>query len=310
MNFTAETRVLIQGITEALAIAAVPLMRSYGTQVIAGVSPGQGGHKLAGIPVYDLVEQALARSGAVDATLIFVHPYLALDAALEAIHNGIQHVIILTEGMPPLDMVRLLRVAEVSDTLVLGPNSPGVMVPGQVLLGIHPAEVYMPGSIGLISRSGTLTYEIALELTQAGFGQSISVGVGSDAILGSSFTQWLQILDEDERTDAIVLIGEIGGNSEEVAAQYIAEVIDKPVVVYLAGCSAPTDTPLGHAGSIIAAQFTETKGRAAKSHREIGTATSKLAAFKRAKVPVAKRPSQIPNLIKKVLLARTQNIAL
>jgi succinyl-CoA synthetase alpha subunit len=302
MNFTSDTRVLIQGIGEPLAIAAVPLMCAYGTQVVSGVSPGQGGQNLAHVPVYDLVEQALAESGPVDVTLIFVHPYLALDAALEAIANGIRQIIILSEGIPPLDMVRLLRKAEATDTLVVGPNCPGIILPGRVLLGIHPTETYTPGPVGIISRSGTLTYEIALTLTTAGFGQSISVGIGSDAIVGSSLTQWLQILDEDEQTEVIVLVGEIGGDSEEAAAQYIMEAIDKPVIAYLAGRSAPTGRPLGHAGAIIAAQLFESKGKSAtKQHLQIGTAASKLAAFKRAKVPVATLPSQVPDLVKKVL---------
>jgi succinyl-CoA synthetase alpha subunit len=303
MNFTADTRVLIQGMTEPLEIAAVPLMQAYGTKIVAGVSPGMGGQDLTGVMVYDLIEQALSDAGPIDVTLIFVHPYLALDAALEAIANGIRHIILLTEGMPPLDMVRLLRKAEATDTLVVGPNCPGIIVPGQVLLGLHPAEVYTPGAVGIISRSGTLTYEVALELTSAGLGQSISVGIGSDAIVGSSFAQWLQILDEDEHTDAIVIVGEIGGDSEEAAAQYVTEAIDKPVIAYLAGCCATTGTPLGHAGAIIAAQLFDGKGKTPKTNPPIGTAASKLAAFKRAKIPVANRPSQIPALIKKVTTA-------
>ncbi|KGF73872.1 CoA-binding protein [Neosynechococcus sphagnicola sy1] len=300
MNFTADTRVLIQGITEPLAAAAVPLMQAYGTRVVAGVSPGFGGQVLAGIPVLDLVEQVLTQVGEVDATLIFVHPYRVLDAALEAIANGIRQIIIITEGMPPLDMVKLLQKAEASETLVVGPNCPGVIVPGQVLLGIHPAEVYTPGNIGLVSRSGTLTYEVAMELTQAGLGQSIAVGIGSDAIVGASFAQWLQILDEDETTEAIVLIGEIGGDSEEAAAQYIAEVIDKPVVAYVAGRAAPRGKPTGHAGAIIASQLSATREIIAY-HTHLGTAESKIAAFKEAQVPVAERPSQIPVLLQQAL---------
>lgn len=300
MNVSTQTKVLIQGMTEPLAIAAVPTMSAYGTQVVAGIGVGSGGTTIAGVPVFDLVEEAITATGPIDTTLIFVHPFLVLDAALEAIANGIHQIIILTEGMPPLDMVHLLRKAEVTDTLVLGPNCPGIIVPGQILLGIHPPEVYIPGRVGIISRSGTLTYEVALELTQAGLGQSISVGIGSDAVVGSSLSQWLQILDEDDRTEVIVLVGEIGGDSEELAAQYTIEEIDKPVVAYIAGRSAPSDRPLGHAGAIIATQLFSRKAQPPRRKALVGTAASKLSAFKRAKVPIAQRPSQIPGLVQKI----------
>lgn len=294
MNFMTHSKVLIQGITEPLGTVYAPLMQNYGTQIVAGVSPGQGGQNLEGIPVYDLVEQALEQVGMVETTVIFMPPYSVLDAALEAIEIGIRQIIIVTEGVPPLDMVRLIRAAEATDTLVVGPNSPGVIVPGQILLGTHPPLFYQPGSVGIVSRSGTLTYEIAQQLTQAGLGQSIAVGIGGDGISGSSFQQWLQILEEDEQTEVIVLVGEIGGDYEEVAAWYISEVIDKPVIAYIAGRTIPKGQPIGHAGAIIASRF-------AGIGTEIGTAESKLAAFKRAKIPVADRPSQIPELVKKVM---------
>lgn len=302
MNFTSDSKVLVQGIQEPLGAIYAPLMKAYGTQVVAGVSPGHGGQELHGIPVFDMVEQALPNIGNVDVTIIFVPPYLALDAALEAIAAGIRQLIIVTEGIPPLDMVNLARKAEVTETLVVGPNSPGIIVPGQVLLGTHPAEFYTPGSVGLISRSGTLTYEIALELTQAGLGQSIGVGIGGDAVVGSSFPQWLQILDEDENTEVIVLVGEIGGDSEEIAARYIKEAIDKPVVAYIAGRNAPKGRHMGHAGAIIAAQVTELGS-------DIGTAESKIDAFKRAKIPLAERPSQIPELVQKALKLSSKKVS-
>jgi succinyl-CoA synthetase alpha subunit len=220
--------------------------------------------------------------------------YLVLDAALEAIAAGIRQLVLITEGVPPLDLVSLSRKAEATETLVVGPNSPGIIVPGQLLLGTHPAEFYTPGSVGLVSRSGALTYEVALELTRAGFGQSIALGVGSDRIVGSSFQQWLQILDEDDHTEVIVLVGEIGGDSEEVAAQYIGEAIDKPVIAYIAGRTAPKGQMMGHAGAVIASQV-------ADLGLHVGTAESKIAAFKHVKVPVADRPSQIPDLVKKAL---------
>ncbi|GAB4239981.1 MAG: succinate--CoA ligase subunit alpha [Elainellaceae cyanobacterium] len=294
MNLSASSKVLIQGITEPLGSVYAPLMRDYGTQVVAGVSSGQGGETLKDIPIYDLVEQALEQVGMVDISIIFVPPYNVLDAALEAIEAGIRYLILITEGVPPLDMVRLIRKAELTETIVVGPNSPGIIIPGQILLGTHPPSFYLPGSVGLVSRSGTLTYEIAQELSRANLGQSIAVGIGGDRILGSSFQQWLQILEEDEQTKAIVLVGEIGGENEEIAARYVAEVIDKPVIAYIAGRTAPRGKLMGHAGAIIAS-------RLAGMGIDIGTPDSKLAAFKRAKIPIADRPSQIPELVQKAL---------
>jgi succinyl-CoA synthetase alpha subunit len=294
MNFSANSRVLVQGINSPLGEVYTPLMLAYGTKVVAGIAPGMGSTEQFGIPVFDLVEQVLNAVGPVDVSVLFVPPYRILDAALEAIAAGIPQVVLITEGVPPLDMVYLTRKAEATDTLVVGPDSPGLILPGQILLGTHPAELYTPGSVGLISRSGTLTFEIARYLTQAGLGQSIGVGIGGDRIVGSSFQQWLQILDEDDATEVIVLVGEIGGDSEEVAAQYIAETIDKPVVAYVAGRTAPRGRVMGHASAIIAAQFAELGA-------EIGTAENKIAAFKKAGIPVAERPSQIPQLVRQAM---------
>lgn len=303
MNFTTNSKVLVQGITEPLGSIYAPLMKAYGTHLVAATSPGYGGQVLHGIPVFDMVEQALPMVGTIDTTVIFVPPYQALDAALEAIAAGIRQLVLITEGIPPLDMVHLVRIAEATETLVVGPNSPGIIVPGQVLLGIHPTQLYKPGTVGLVSRNGTLTYEVALQLTQAGLGQSIGVSIGGDAIVGSSFQQWLQILDEDENTEAIVLVGEIGGDNEEAAARYIAEAIDKPVVAYIAGRSAPKDRHLGHAGTIIASHLADFGVNA-------GTAESKINAFKRANIPVAESPSQIPELVKKALKLSHRKIML
>lgn len=294
MNFAADNRVLVQGIAEPLGLLYSPAMLAYGTAIVAGVSPGYGGTTIETIPVFDLVEQALDQIGSVDVAVIFAPPYAVLDAALEAIAAEIRQLILITEGVPPLDMVKLLREAEATETLIVGPSSPGIIVPGRILLGTHPPYCYSAGPVGLISRSGTLTHEVALELTRAGLGQSIGVGIGGDRILGSSFQQWLQILEEDEQTEIIVLIGEIGGDSEEEAARYIAEAIDKPVVAYVAGTTAPKGQPLGHAGAIIASKV-------AGLGVEVGTSASKLAAFKQAKVPVADRPSKIPKLVQQVL---------
>ncbi len=279
-----------------MGTAYAPLMQAYGTRVLAGVSAGAGGTDRGDIPVFDLVETALAKVGPVDTSVIFVPPFEALDAALEAIAAGIRQIVLISEGVPPLDMVTLLRQAEATETLIIGPNSPGVIVPGQVLLGIHPPQFYTPGRVGIISRNGTLTYEVALALTQAGLGQSICISIGGDAIVGSSFLQWLQILDEDDHTDAIVIVGEIGGNSEEAAAHYIAEAIDKPVIAYIAGRTAPQGRRLGHAGAIINAQILEVGP-------DIGTADSKINAFQWSNVPVADRPSQVPVLVQQALRA-------
>ena len=283
------------GITEPLGSVYTPLMKAYGTRIVAGVSPGQGGRVVHGIPIYDMVEPALAHWGTVDTAVVFVPPYAVLDAALEAIAAGIQQLVLITEGVPSLDMVALLRKAEMTETLVIGSNSPGVIVPGQILLGTHPPAFYTPGRVGIVSRSGTLTYEVALELTRAGLGQSIAVGVGGDQIVGSSLQQWLQILEEDEPTDVIVLIGEAGGEGEEFAAHYIAEAIDKPVVVYIAGQTAPSD-PATAPGAVIAA-------RLARLGNAVGTVDNKIAAFQQASIPVAARPSQIPELVKQALQA-------
>jgi succinyl-CoA synthetase alpha subunit len=292
MKLTPDSKVLIQGFCEALPATNIARMTAYGTNVVAAVIPGNGGQQLKDIPVFDLVEQAVAYVGTIDTTIICVNPYQVLDAALEAMASGIRQVIIISTGVPPLDMVHLLRKAEATETLIVGPNTPGVIVPGKILLGTHDTEFYIPGMVGIVSRSSTLTYEVARELTKAGLGQSMSVGIGSDAIAGSSFVQWLQIFDEDDTTQAIVLIGEPGGDGEEVAARYIVETIDKPVIAYIAGKFAPISKDLRHAGSLAAVI-----GR----NPNFGTVESKIAAFLAANVPVAERPSEIPDLVKKAL---------
>lgn len=294
MKLTPESKVLVQGIKEPLGTIHAALMKEYGTNVVAGISPGEGGQELNGIPIFDLVEQAIAVVGAIDISVIFVKAYSAVDAALEAIAAGIRQIVIVSQGIPPLDMVRLIRKAESTETSIVGPNSPGIIIPGKLLVGTHLSQVYTPGRVGIISRCSTLTSEVALQLTQVGIGQSISVGIGSDAIVGSSFVQWLQILDEDDNTEAIVLIGETGGSSEELAAHYIAETIDKPVIAYIAGRYAPKEKPLSH-GSAILGFFSAELGT------KTGTPESKIAAFESAKIKVAPRPSAIPEMVQKVL---------
>jgi succinyl-CoA synthetase alpha subunit len=294
MIYSQNHQVILQGIAGPLGTTYAPLIHSYGTQLVAGVSPGYGGTTIAGIPVFDMVEQVVSQYGAIDISIIFSHPYDVLDAATEAMRAGIRHLIIISQGVPPIDMIHLIQQAEANDTLVVGPNSPGVIVPGKMLLGIHPPMFYTPGRVGLITRNGPLTYEVARLMTKAGIGQSIGVSLGSDLIVGSTLPQWLQMLEEDEDTDAIVLVGEMGGDSEEVAANYIAEAIEKPVVAYIAGHTAPRDRRMGHAGTIIEVQ----QGGFGP---DLGTAESKVSALKQAGVPVADRPSQIPDLLQRIL---------
>ncbi len=293
MNLKPDSKVLIQGFCEFITATHVAQMKAYGTNLVAGVDPGCGGEELLyGLPIFDLVEEVIGQFGVIDTTIICVHPYQVLDAALEAIASGIRQIIIISPGVPPLDMVQLLRKAEATETLVVGPNSPGIVVPGRILLGTQPSEFYTPGSVAILSRSSTLTYEVARELTLAGLGQSISVSIGSDGVVGSSFIQWLEILDEDETTQIIVLVGQPGGGREEAAARYITEAIDKPVVAYIAGIKAPPVKHWRQTGTLAAVV-----GR----DPDFGTAKSKLAAFSEARVPVAERPSQIPELVIKAL---------
>ena len=293
MKLSPEDKVLIQGINEPLAAVHAVRMKAYGTNVVAGVSPGEGGQALDGIPIFDLVEQAVSEVGAIDTTVIFVPPYLALDAALEAIAANIHQIIIVTQGVPPLDMVCLLRKAEATNTLVVGPNSLGIIVPEKILLGTYPVTFYSHGSVGMISRSGTLTSEVALELTKAELGQSICVSIGSDSIIGSSLLEWLKILNEDKNTKAIVLVSQIDDGIEETAAQYITEKIAKPVVAYVAGRLGPPRKRQFHASDLIV------------SLPILGTdsdsTASIIATLRQSKIPIADRPSQIPDLVKKVL---------
>lgn len=292
--------VLIQGITEPLGVSCLARMQAAGTRVVAGVSPGFGGEERSGVPIFDLVEDAIAAVGPVGASAIVSSPYTAVDAALEAIAAGIRHIVITTANVPPLDTIRLIRAAEATETLVVGPNSPGIIVPGQAMLGLYPQEFYQPGPVGIVSRSSTLAYEVAAELSQAGLGQSICVCIGADRVVGSSLVQWLQILDEDERTEVIVLVGEIGGNSELAAAQYIAEAIDKPTIAYIAGRHAPPDRALGHAPAIVASRMAAAL---------VTGIEGKLAALREANVHLAESPAAIPGLVKRVLAGGDRPIA-
>ncbi|MGD1901653.1 MAG: CoA-binding protein [Geitlerinemataceae cyanobacterium] len=302
MNVSARTRVLIQGITEPLAQIHAERMRAYGTQIVAAVSPGYGdrrgdGATIAETPVFDTVDLAVQTAGAIDFTAIFVPPYQVLDAAREAIAAGIRHIAIVTDGVPPMDTIALIRAADAAEALVLGPGSTGAIVPGACAIGTHPVDFYTPGTVGIIGRSSTLDYEVALTLSEAGIGQSICVGLGGDGILGSSFSQWLQILDEDDRTEAIVLVGRVGGTAEELAARYVEAAIDKPVVAYVAGRHAGDVTGhFGHAGEIVNARISGIYRRI--DDAAIGTAQRKIEAFQAAGIRVASRPSELPQLLK------------
>lgn len=301
MNFTTDSTILIQGIMEPISLAYTPVMKAYGSPIVAGISPGHGGESLEEIPIFDLVSQAVDEFGSINTTVICTDPHLALDAALEAIAAGIRQIILISKGIPPLDMVQLIRRAEETDTLVLGPNSPGLIVPDQLLLGTYPRFCFQPGSVGIISRSSTLTFEVASELSQAGLGQSICVGLGSDAVIGSTFPQWLQILEEDDKTELIVLIGETGGESEEQAAAYIKEAIDKPVVAYISGRYVPGGTYIGHLGAIIASQAMASSVPMELIESSLGSADSKVAAMKAAKVAIASTPAEVATLAQKAL---------
>ncbi|MBT6843556.1 MAG: succinate--CoA ligase subunit alpha [Candidatus Melainabacteria bacterium] len=283
-----DTKVIVQGITGGMGKTHTELMQAYGTNIVGGVTPGKGGQEVCGVPVFDSVSEAVEKTGA-NCSVIFVPPYLALDAALEAIDAGVPLISVITEGLPPQDAVKLHAAAEKKGVLVNGPNCPGIITPGECLIGIHPGSIYMPGRVGLISRSGTLTYEIGLGLKQAGIGLSTAVGIGGDPIIGIDQKISLKLFEEDPDTDIIILVGEIGGTAEEEAAEYIKTNIKKPVIGYIAGRTAPPGKRMGHAGAIISG------GK--------GTAESKQKAFEAAGVQVAVTPSEIVELVKQVLPA-------
>ncbi len=278
-----DTRAIVQGITGTQGSFHTKLMLEYGTKVVAGVTPGKGGTEVHGVPVYDTVKEAVEEHEA-NASIIFVPAPFAADAALEAIENGLKTVVIITEHIPIKDAVEVMARAKERNVTVIGPNTPGIITPNKCKLGIMPAHIFKPGIIGIASRSGTLTYEIAASLTRAGFGQSTCLGLGGDPIVGLNFIDALEMFRRDEQTRAVVLIGEIGGNLEEIAAEYIVkEAYPKPVVAFVAGKTAPPGKRMGHAGAII-------MGRA-------GTAQSKIEAFRKAGVPVADKPSDIARLV-------------
>ncbi len=278
------TRAIVQGITGSQGSFHTKLMLEYGTRIVAGVTPGKGGEVVHGVPVYNSVKEALREHDA-NASIIFVPAPFALDAALEAIEN-LELVVIITEGIPVHDSMKIKAFAERHDCRVVGPNTAGIISPGKSKLGIMPAQVFSQGRVGVVSRSGTLAYEIALAITEAGFGESTLVGIGGDPVVGTSFVEVLEMFENDRETSAVVLIGEIGGDAEERAAEFI-EGMSKPVVGYVAGLTAPPGKRMGHAGAIIS------RGR--------GTAEGKIRALERSGARVARLPQEIPELLREVL---------
>lgn len=282
-----ETRLLVQGITGREGTFHTEQMVAYGTNVVAGVTPGKGGQHAAGVPVFDTVRQA------VDATqpnvsAIFVPPPFGYDAIMEALGAGVTGVVCITEGIPTQDMVKAYRFLQELDGWMIGPNCPGIITPGECKVGILPGHIFTPGNVGVVSRSGTLTYEIVNELTNAGLGQSTCVGIGGDPIIGSSFVDILKRFESDPQTELVVLTGEIGGSDEEGACKTI-QTMTKPVVAFVAGKTAPPGKRMGHAGAIISGTS--------------GTAAAKIEAFQAIGVPVADIPADIPGLVTQVLSA-------
>jgi succinyl-CoA synthetase alpha subunit len=245
-----DTRLVVQGLTGSEGRFHGLRNRSYGTQVVAGVTPGKGGQDVEGIPVFDTVAEAVAERGA-NTAMVFVPAPFAADAVYEAIDAGVQTVIAITEGIPAQEMLRIHSYMRARDVTMIGPNCPGALSPGKANVGIIPAEIFREGSIGLVSRSGTLTYQIGHELTQLGLGNSTIVGIGGDPIVGSSFVDVLRRFEADDETEYVVMVGEIGGDEEEKAAAYIEAEMSKPVVAYIAGFTAPPGKTMGHAGAII-----------------------------------------------------------
>ena len=278
-----DTRVVVQGITGRDGSFHAAKMKDYGTQVVAGTSPGKGGQEVDGIPVFNTVKEAVEATGA-NTSIIFVPAPFAKDAMMEAADAGVKLIVCITEGIPVMDAVVAHQFIRMKGANLVGPNCPGLISPDLSMVGIMPTNIFKKGRTGMISRSGTLTYEVVQNLTSAGIGQSTAIGVGGDPVVGLYFEDMLQLFQDDPDTDSIVIIGEIGGDAEERAAQFIKEKVTKPVVAFIDGREAPPGKQMGHAGAII------TTGS--------GTAAEKIAAFKAAGVPVAMETCEIPVLLK------------
>ena len=280
-----DTRVIVQGITGREGSFHAARMLEYGTKVVGGVTPGKGGREINGLPVFNTVKEAVEKTSA-NASVIFVPSTFAADAVMEAIFAGIRIVVCITEGIPALDMLKVKKLVDETGTLMIGPNCPGLITVDESKLGILPGRIFKRGNVGLISRSGTLTYEVVDELTRRGLGQTTCIGVGGDPILGTSFKNLLKLFEYDEATEVVVLIGEIGGSMEEEAAEYI-KTSKKPVVAFIAGKTAPEGKRMGHAGAIVSGSS--------------GTAEGKIKAFKQAGVPVADTVPEIADMVEALL---------
>ena len=280
------TRVVVQGITGGEGTFHTQRMQDYGTKVVAGVTPGKGGQTHLDVPVYNTVADAVSKEGA-NAAAIFVPPFFAADAIMESADAGVKLVVCITEGIPTFDMIKVKQYLKDKGCHLIGPNTPGIISPGKCKIGIMPGHIHTPGTIGIISRSGTLTYEAVQQVSIQGFGQSTAIGIGGDPIVGLKFIGLLQMFKDDEGTDAVILIGEIGGTAEEEAAEYIKKEYAKPVVSFIAGQTAPPGRRMGHAGAIIAG------GK--------GTAKEKMEALEKAGVHVAESPAEIGAKLKEAL---------
>ena len=277
-----ETKVIVQGITGRDGSFHAQAMREYGTKVVGGVTPGKGAQRVGDIPVFDTVEQAVTETGAT-CSVIFVPARFAPEAIREAANGGIRLIVCITEGVAVLDMIDICHELKDKNVQLIGPNCPGIISPGKCKVGIMPGAIHKAGSVGVISRSGTLTYEVVYNLTEKGLGQSTCIGIGGDPIIGTGFVDLLEMFARDDQTEAVVLIGEIGGEAEEEAAAFIHTSLKKPVVAFISGRTAPPDKRMGHAGAIISA------GK--------GTAEAKVEALRQAGVTVVDRPDQIPDAI-------------
>ena len=282
-----DTRVVVQGITGGEGKFHAEQMMNYGTDVVAGAVPGKGGQEVDGVPVYDTVHRAVREEDA-DASVVFVPPAFAGDALYEALDTDLDLVVAITEGIPTQDMAGVKKRLSETDTRLIGPNCPGIITPGEAKLGILPGNIFADGNVGLVSRSGTLTYQVVDSLTSRDIGQTTAVGIGGDPIIGTSFIDALELFEADEETEAVVMCGEIGGEDEEQAAKYIAENMDTPVAGFIAGRTAPPGKRMGHAGAIVSGSGT-------------GTAQSKIDALNDAGVPVGDTPEEVADAVEDFL---------